>query len=123
MTEFLKLCVDNGIIEIENGVTIDTTYTDANTFKCTVERVMKRLARKLIETVEEENGELPEGVNQEIPEYKEIEDHKVAKATMKSFLEETISTVEESIDLECNPKTKSVVENAKEILADPKFLE
>jgi hypothetical protein len=42
---------------------------------------------------------------------------------MKSYLEDTIKTVEEKIDIENFPKTKNLLENAKEILNDPKFLE
>ena len=65
----------------------------------------------------------PISINQEIPEYKEIEDHKEAKAVMKTYLEETITKVEEMIEIEHHPKTKSLIENAKEILKDPKFIE
>ena len=48
----------------------------------------------------------PNTINQEIPEYKEIEDHKEAKAIMKAYLEETITKVEEMIEMEHHPKTK-----------------
>ena len=84
---------------------------------------MKRLANKIFKTLNEENGEVPESINQEIPEYKEIEDHKEAKAVMKAYLEETITKVEEMIEIEHHPKTKDLIENAKEILKDPKFIE
>lgn len=122
MAEFLRNCADQGLIK-GTGISIDTTHTEANTFKCTAERVMKRLASKILKTVEKENGELPEGVNEEIPIYKDIDNPKEAKATMKSYLEETIHQVEEKIDLENSPKTKEVMDNAKQILADPKFME
>lgn len=122
MKAFLQNCIEEGLIK-GTGITIDTTHTEANTFKCTAERVMKRLASKLLKTIEIENGEVPEEVNTEIPNYKEIEDHKEAKAMMKSYLEETMAKVEESIDLEDNPKTNEVLKNAKEILSDPKFME
>ena len=122
MAEFIRQCVEKGIIK-GTGISMDTTHTEANTFKCTTERVMKRLASKLFKTVEEENGEIPEEINLDIPNYKEIEDHQEAKATMKSYLEETMNQVEESVDLENSPKTKKVLENAKEILSDPKFME
>jgi len=121
MVEFASQCVENEIIK-DTGVSVDSTHSNANTFKCTPERVMKRLAKKLLDTVEKENGEIPEGLDTEIPNYKEIEDHQEAKTTMKSYLEESISKVEENIDLENNSKTKDVVDNAKEILADPKFI-
>ena len=42
---------------------------------------------------------------------------------MKAYLEETITKVEESVEIEKIPKTKEVLENAKEILKDPKFIE
>ena len=42
---------------------------------------------------------------------------------MKAYLEETITKVEEMIEIEQNPKTKELIENAKEILKDPKFIE
>ena len=122
MAEFIRQCVEKGIIK-GTGMSIDTTHTEANTFKCTAERVMKRLASKLLKTIEKENGEIPEEINPDIPNYKEIEDHKEAKATMKSYLEETMNKVEETVDLENSPKTKKVLENAKEILSDPKFME
>ena len=115
-------CVEKGILQ-GSGISIDTTHTVANTFKCTAERVMKRLAKKIFMIVEEENGEVPEVLHQEIPNYKEIEDHKAAKEIMKTFLEETITKVEESIELEEKPKTKNILEKAKVILEDPKFLE
>jgi hypothetical protein len=114
--------VEKGIIE-GSGISIDTTHTEANTFKCTVERVMKRLANKIFKTVESECGEVPEEINQKIPNYKEIENYKEAKATMKSYLEETIQKVEETVSLEKAPKVKKLLENAKTILLDPKFME
>src|SRR5699024_10836007 len=122
MAETIQQCVDKGILE-GSGISIDTTHTEANTFKCIAERVMKRLANKIFKTVEKENGEVPEEINQEIPNYKEIENHREAKATMKSYLEDTITKVEEYIEVENNPETKDILDNAKEILEDPKFLE
>jgi len=66
---------------------------------------------------------VPSTISQETPAYKEIEDHKEAKQTMKTYLEETIAKVEESVVIDKTPKTKKVIENAKEILKDPKFME
>lgn len=114
--------VEKGILK-GSGVSIDTTHTEANTFKATAERVMKRLAKKLFKTVEEENGEVPIAIDQNIPKYKEIENHREAKATMKSYLEDTITKVEEFTDVEHHPKTKAVIENARKIVNDPKFIE
>lgn len=122
IVEIVKQCIQKGILQ-EAGISIDTTHTEANTFKCTSERVMKRIAKKIFKTMEKEDVEVPEGLNQEIPNYKEIEDPKEAKETMKSYLEETIKIVEEKIDIENCPNTKKLLENAKEIMNDPKFLE
>ena len=72
--------------------------------------------------IEKENCEIPEIIDTEIPKYKEIEDHKEAKETMKIFLEKTMSQVESSINIENYPETKRVIENAKEILSDSKFI-
>lgn len=120
--EIVRQCVEKGIIK-NTGISIDSTHSEANTFKATPERVMKHLAKNIFKMVKEETGEVPESICQNIPDYQEIEDHKEAKETMKSFLEETISQVEELVDVEKSPKTKKVLENAKEILTDPKFIE
>lgn len=122
IVEIVNQCVEKGILQ-GAGLSIDTTHTEANTFKCTAERVMKRFAKKIFKTIENESGEVPQVLNQDIPNYKEIEDHKEAKAVMKSYLQETITKVEESVSLEKSPKTKRLLESAKEILEDPKFLE
>jgi transposase len=118
----VEQCVEKGIIK-DAGISIDTTHSEANTFKATPERVMKQLAKKIFTTVKEENGEVPESIDQEIPDYKNIEDHKEAKATMKTYIEETISSVENQLVLELYPQTKEIIENAKAILNDPKFIE
>lgn len=122
IVEVVRQCVEKGILD-DTGLSIDTTHTEANTFKCTSERVMKRIAKKIFKTMENEDVEVPEGLNQEIPDYKEIEDPKEAKVTMKSYLEEAIKTIEENTEISNFPKTKNLLENAKDILADPKFLE
>ncbi|MRX74432.1 IS1182 family transposase [Bacillus lacus] len=120
--EVIRQCVEKGILE-GSGLSIDTTHTQANTFKCTAERVMKRLAKKILKTLENECEEVPEEINQEIPNYREIEDHKIAKVVMKSYLEETIQKVEETISLESTPKVEKLLKNVKTILSDPKFME
>jgi hypothetical protein len=122
LAEVVRQCVEKGILE-GSGISIDTTHTEANTFKCTAERVMKRLAKKIFKTVEKECGEVPEEINQEIPNYKEIENHKEAKATMKSYLEETIQKIEETVTVVNTPKVSELLENAKSIINDPKFME
>jgi len=122
ITEIVRQCVEKGIIE-NTGISIDATHTEANTFKATPERVMKYLAKKIFKTYEEESGKLPENIDKDIPDYKQIEDHKEAKKTMKDYLEKEIKKVENIVHQEENPKTIMILENAKEILKDPKFLE
>lgn len=51
IVEVVKQCVDKGILN-GIGLSIDTTHTEANTFKCTSERVMKRLMNKIFKTIE-----------------------------------------------------------------------
>jgi len=122
ITEVIKQGIEKGILK-DTGITIDTTHIEANTLKATPERVMKQLAKKIFKTLQKELGEVPVIIDQDIPKYKEIEDHKEAKQTMKTYLEETIEKVEESVELEKSPEIKEVVENAKIILEDPKFIE
>lgn len=122
LTMVINQCVEKGIIK-GSGVSIDTTHTEANTFKATPERLMKKLAKKIFKTMAEEIGEVPSTIDQDIPDYTEIEDHNTAKSEMKSYLEETLIQVEESVDLDKTPKTKRIVENTKNILNDPKFIE
>lgn len=83
---------------------------------------MKLLSKKIFKTLEKELEEVPTEINREIPDYKEIEDYKQAKETMKTFLEGTISKVETHIDSTTIPETVKVINTAKEILEDPKFL-
>ena len=66
---------------------------------------------------------MPEDIDTDIPDYKEIKDHKEAKKVMKNYLEKKIEEVEDIVNKEENPKTAEVLENAKEILEDPKFIE
>lgn len=122
IVEIVRQCVEKGIIK-DTGISVDATHTEANTFKATPERVMKRLAKKIFKTYEKESGELPDNIDTDIPEYKEIEDHKEAKKVMKEYLEKEMEKVEEIVDQEENPKTIEVIQNAKEILSDPKFIE
>ena len=68
-------------------------------------------------------NKVPENIDQNIPNYKEIEDHKEAKKVMKDYLESEINKVEEMINPEEHLKIHKVLENAKQILEDPKFIE
>ena len=122
IVEIVKQCVEKGIIK-DIGISVDTTHTKANTFKATPERVMKHLAKKIFKTYEEETGELPKHIDQNIPNYKEITDNKEAKRVMKEYLQTEIDKVENIMNEQDNPKTHKIVENAKQILKDPKFIE
>lgn len=62
IVEIIKQCVEKGIIK-NSGISIDSTHSEANTFKATPERVMKRLAKKIFKTLDEENGKVPDSIN------------------------------------------------------------
>src|SRR5699024_4555405 len=121
LTEVVKQCVDKGIVD-DTKVSIDSTHSEANTFKATAERVMKRLASKIFKTMEKEVGEVPDNIDQEIPDYEGIEDYEEAKQVMEDYLKGTISRVEEEMEQRELPETREIVENAKEIMDDPKFM-
>lgn len=84
LTELVRQCIERGIIEAEDGVSIDATHIEANTVKKVPERVMKRLAERIFKEANVEGAP--------IPDYKEIADHQQAKAVMKTFVEEAIET-------------------------------
>lgn len=120
LTNIVKQCVDKGLIK-GNSVSIDATHIEANTIKKTPERLMKHLARKIIQAFEVEKGqtlsELPE-----VPNYEEIEDHKEAKAVMKDYIDNVIELVENQ-STHVEQKTNQTIQKAKEIINDPKFLQ
>lgn len=122
ITEIVRQCVEKKIIQ-DDAVSIDATHTEANTFKATPERVMKYIAKKIFKTLEKEAGELPKEIDQDIPDYKEIEDHKEAKIVMKEYLENEIDKITNVVNQEEHPITTKLIENAKEIINDPKFIE
>lgn len=119
--EVVKQCVDKGLIK-GTGISLDCTHTSANTVKKVPERIMKHLAKKIIKNLETENGNIPDSVDTNIPNYKEIESHTEAKATMKNYLDNLIESVESTFDTSITPKTKQSLEKAKQILSDPKFI-
>ena len=122
ITEIVRQCVDKEIIKC-TSISDDATHIEANTIKKTPERLMKHLARKIIKEYEKENNKNLEELPEE-PKYKEIEDHTEAKILMKDYLETVINKVENSIENNGNDnaKTKKAIGKAKEIIADPKFL-
>lgn len=106
--EIIIQCVEKGIVK-GTGISIDATHSHANTIKKVPERIMKHLAKNVFRNLEEENGSIPEQLDKNIPDYKEIADHNNAKQTMKSYLEKVIEDIEESVDLTASAKTVSAM--------------
>lgn len=121
IVEVVRQCIEKGIIK-GTGISVDCTHTAANTVKKVPERIMKHLAKKIVKSIEEENGVVPEGIDINIPKYKEIEDHKIAKSTMKEYVECLCEDVENKVDVTMMPKTEQSINKAREILDDPKFI-
>jgi hypothetical protein len=118
LSEIVRQCVEKGIIK-GTTLAIDSTHTEANCKKQVPERIMKHLAKKLFKNLREEHaGELPTGVDTEIPNYKEIEDPAEAKRTMKAYLEKAVGESEAI----AGEKTKETIEEIREILSDEKFI-
>lgn len=116
ITEIVKQCVNEGIIE-SNSISIDATHVEANTIKKTPERVIKHLARKIIKSYQEENQIF---VSQyEEPDYESIEDHNEAKNLMKSYLENVIEEIQQS---GAGPDTEEMIEKAQDIISEPQFI-
>lgn len=115
--EIIRQCVEQGILKNES-VSIDATHVEANTIKKTPERLMKHLARNIIQVYEKETNENLENLPI-LPDYKEISDHKKAKQVMKAYLETVIEKVEDQLP---STKTNEMIIKAKEILSDPKFI-
>lgn len=119
--EVIRQCVAKGIVK-DTGLSVDCTHTRANTIKKVPERIMKHLAKKIIKTLEHEIGDIPQSINTDIPNYKEISDHKQAMQAMQDYLNGLMAEVEKEIDLKVAPKTQQTIIVAKEILKDPKFI-
>lgn len=118
LSEIVRQCVEKGIIK-GTTLAVDTTHTEANCRKQVPERIMKHLAAKIFAALEaDHNGQLPAGIDTNIPDYKEIQDHKEAKRTMKEYLEKTVETAEPYAGI----VTKGIIEEIKEILSDEKFI-
>ena len=107
--EIVKQCIDKKIISDTTGISDDATHIEANTIRKTPERIMQHLAKKIFKSIEKEDYE--------IPDYKQIEDTKEAKQVMKDYLETVIEENEQ------NPKAKDSIEEAKNILKSPLFIE
>lgn len=117
ISEIVRQCVEKGIIKGE-GLTVDTTHIEANCTKKVPERIMKHLAQRIFKGLEADNGVIPVSVDTRIPDYKKIEDHKEAKQTMKSYLEEVM----ENAAPYAGERTAAAIEEAQDVLSDEKFL-
>jgi len=117
LTEIVRQCVEKGIIK-GNGIDVDATHIEANCVKKMPERLMKNLAKRIFAGLEEDLGKIPESVDIDIPDVKDIEDPKEAKRIMQEYLSKAIGQAE-AVGGE---GTKKAVDEAKEILADEKFI-
>jgi transposase len=117
--EIVKQCVEKGILK-GKSVSIDATHIEANTKKKTPERLMKHLARGIIQSYTEETGQGLENIPT-VPEYQEIKDHREAKKVMKNYLETVIDEAEKQSDNK-DDNTHKAVAKAKQVLEDPKFI-
>jgi hypothetical protein len=57
-----------------------------------------------------------------IPDYKGIEDHKEAKGTMKTYLENMMEEVENKVDISTMSETAKTIVEVKEVLSDEKLI-
>ena len=107
LTETVRQSIEKGLIKAENGISEDTTHVLANTTKKVPERVMKHLAKKIFKAM---------GIEEyEIPDYKQVSDHKEAKHLMKGYLENVIEASDARAEKEAR--------RAKEIIESPLFIE
>ena len=118
LSEIVRQCVEKGIIK-GTTLAVDATHTEANCRKQVPERIMKHLAARLFAALEADHkGQIPGGINTEIPDYKGMEDHKEARRTMKEFLEKAM----ESAEPHAGPATKKAIEEIRDVLSDEKFM-
>jgi transposase len=118
ITQTVRQCVEAGILKnIDIGV--DATHILANTKKKVPERVMKHLAKKILAALKEDNeGVLPDRIDENIPDYKNIDDHKKAKEVMRAYLKGLMDGAEPF----AKEHTIKALAEAGEILADEKFM-
>lgn len=117
--EIVRQCVEKGIIKKES-VSIDATHVEANTIKKSPERLMKHLARKIIKCYQDEAQEALENLP-EVPDYKEISDHKEAKKVMQDYLE-TVIEITQNRTTPDTCETNQMIKKAQDILDEPKFI-
>jgi transposase len=117
LTEIVRQCVDKGIVK-GGTVSVDATHIEANTKKKVPERVMRHLARKIFTALEKDLGSVPETVDTDIPDVSEMSDHNQARAILKDYLEDVMRSAGA-----CGGKlTGKAVDEAREVLADEKFI-
>lgn len=107
--EIVKQCIDKKIISDTTGLSVDATHIEANTIRKTPERLMKHLAKKIFKAIGTEEYE--------IPDYTQIDNPKEAKKVMKDYLE---NVIHDNIE---NQDAKEAIQEAKEILESPLFIE
>lgn len=117
LTEIVRQCVEKGIIK-GKGIDIDTTHTEANCVKKTPERLMKQMAMRIFAGLEKDNVETTGSVDTDIPDIKDVKDKTEAKRIMQEYLLKIIGQAE-AVGGEM---TKKAVDEAKDLLADEKFL-
>lgn len=120
--EIVRQSVKRGVIN-GSAISVDATHVVANTKKKVPERIIKHLAKKIFKSLEKEMGQVSEGINTNIPNYKEIEDHKEAKQIMKDYLKEVIQEVQNEVKSENIPQTMEVINKAQDILDSKNFIE
>jgi transposase len=120
ITECVRQCAEKGLIDTKAlSVSIDTTHTHANTKRLTPERMMKRLSEKVLLALRKDNeGKLPAGVDDKIPDYASIEDHAKAKQVMLEYLLSLVSQASEA----SGRHTEEVLAEVREVLEDEKFI-
>ena len=117
ISEIVRQCVEKGLIK-GDALTVDTTHIEANCTKKVPERIMKHLAKRIFRGLEADNGQIPVTANTVIPDYAQIEDHVLAKQTMKNYLEEVM----ECAAPYAGKAAAAAIEEAKEVLSDEKFI-
>ena len=118
LTEIVRQCIEKGIIK-GTTLAVDATHTEANCKKQVPERIMKHLADKILAALKaDHDGQLPEQINSEIPDYKGIEEHVEARRIMKEYLEKTLEDAEPF----AGEATKGVINEVRDILSDEKFI-
>ncbi len=119
ITEIVRQCVEKNIID-SGSVSIDSTHIVANTFNNTAERLMKKIARKVIKTHQKDDKDFTSAYEE--PDYEAIKDHHEAKRVMVAYVNDVIKEVESAAGDEISDKTTEAIEQGQEIMADPKFL-